>query len=302
MSKRFCIRVATAVGGLLLLACASPVLSTPSLPQEGVPLVIDHTTADLSQIPAEWLAQARLLSLQLAHTSHGSQLVTGVTWWEEVRPELDVDIRSAVTPPGPVGALNIYDGNDYGEDTYITPEMYWSTEEGRAHTEQVAATGIFGYSIWSWCGQQSENSEEQVNDYLATLAQFEANHPSMRFIYMTGHTDGGSETLARNNQMVRAYVVAHGKVLFDFADLEQYDPAGRYYPLADDSCVWCAQWCSDHPADCAGLPEEADWCAHTHPLLCRQKGQAFWWMMARLAGWPGPEGAGMALYLPVVAR
>ena len=288
MSKRFCIRAAAAVGGVLLLACASPVLSTPSAPQEGVPLVIDHTTADLAQIPGEWLVQARLLSLQLAHTSHGSQLVTGVAWWESVRPELDVDIRSVVTPPGPEGALNIYDGNAYDEDNYITPEMYWSTDDGRAHTEQVAATGLFGYSMWSWCGQQSENSEEQVNDYLATLAQFEANHPGMRFIYMTGHTDGGSETLARNNQMVRDYAVAHGRVLFDFADLEQYDPAGRYYPWADDSCVWCAQWCSDHPADCAGLPEEADWCAHTHPLLCRQNGQAFWWMMARLSGWPGP--------------
>ena len=195
MSKRFCIRAAAAVGGVLLLACASPVLSTPSAPQEGVPLVIDHTTADLAQIPGEWLVQARLLSLQLAHTSHGSQLVTGAAWWESVRPELDVDIRSVVTPPGPEGALNIYDGNAYDEDNYITPEMYWSTDDGRAHTEQVAATGLFGYSMWSWCGQQSENSEEQVNDYLATLAQFEANHPGMRFIYMTGHTDGGSETM-----------------------------------------------------------------------------------------------------------
>ena len=210
-------------------------------------------------------------------------------------------------PPGPAGALNnIYDGNDYDGDNYITPEMYWASDDGRNQTNQVAESGLFDYSMWSWCGQQSDNSEDDVNTYLATLAQFEAAHPAMRYIYMTGHTDGGGETLARNNQMVRDYVNANGKVLFDFADIEQYDPDGNYYPNTDDSCPWCPQWCADHPDDCAELPDEAEWCAHTHPLQCWLKGQAFWWMMARLAGWPGPDAPPVdlteALYLPVVNR
>lgn len=268
-------------------------------------LVIDHTTTDLAQVPEFWLTQARNLSFHFAHTSHGSQIVTGLEWWETQRPALAVDVRYAVAPPGPAGELNLYDGNDYAGDNYITPEMYWSTGDGRTHTGQVADSGLFGYSMWSWCGQQSSNSVVDVNTYLDTLDQFEAAHPAMRFIYMTGHTDGGSATLARNNQMVRDFVQANDKVLFDFADIESYDPAGNFYPDTDDSCPWCAQWCSDHPADCAGLPDadtNPDWCAHTHPFLCRQKAQAFWWMMARLAGWPGPDGTTHTTYLPVVNR
>jgi hypothetical protein len=132
--------------GVLLLACASCSVD-PFCPQEGIPVIIDHTTADLAQIPGEWLAQARLLFAAAgAHIArfaagHGGGVV-GIG-----AAELDVDIRSVVAPPGPVEALNIYDGNDYGEDNYITPEMYWSTDDGRAHTEQVAATGLLGYSM-----------------------------------------------------------------------------------------------------------------------------------------------------------
>jgi hypothetical protein len=248
------------------------------------------------------LAQAKTLAIHFAHTSHGSQLVTGAEWWETQRPDLDIDVRYGVQPPGPIDALNLYDGNGYDGDNYITPEMYWASEDGRAHTNQVAESGLFNYSMWSWCGQQSDNPIETVDQYLATLAQFETDHPDMRFIYMTGHTDGGSATLAGNNQRVRSYAVDHGKVLFDFADIEQFDPAGTYYPDADDSCPWCAQWCSDHPADCTDLPDWGDWCAHTHPLQCRLKGVAFWWMMARLAGWPGPDVVTTATYLPVVSR
>ena len=55
-----------------------------------------------------------------------------------------------------------------------------------------------------------------------TQSAFEQQYPSMRFIYMTGHTDGGGATLARNNDIVRQYAREHGQVLFDFADIETY--------------------------------------------------------------------------------
>ena len=53
---------------------------------------------------------------------------------------------------------------------------------------------------------------------------------------MTGHLDGTgpSGNLYARNDQIRDYCVANGKVLFDFADIESWDPGGVYYPDEDD--------------------------------------------------------------------
>jgi hypothetical protein len=110
---------------------------------------------------------------------------------------------------------------------------------------------------------------------------------------MTGHLDGtgknGNLTI-RNNQ-IREYCRTHGKIIFDFADIESYDPDGSFYLDlgADDGCFyntgsgrrnWAEDWCAAHPGQCPSCE-----CAHSQPLNCNLKARAFWWMMARMAGW-----------------
>jgi hypothetical protein len=251
-------------------------------------IYIDHTTADITKIPDAWITQAKNLDkIHFAHTSHGSQLLTGLDYLQSQKP---IKYRYAITYdpttfPSETGALKIYDGNSYEGNNYITPEMYWATADGITHTKMTLNTNNFNSSGWTWCGQMSSNDIATVNLYINKLKNLDNQYADVDMIYFTGHTDPGARaTLNRNNNKVRDYVIAYGGILFDFNDIESFDPTGRYYPATTDACTWCNTWCNTHPTDCQDLPTD---CAHSHGFNCKVKGEAFWWMTARMAGWNG---------------
>ncbi len=271
----------------------------------GKPLIIDHTCTDLTRVPLSALQSAKdTLHIGYGHTSHGSQIIDGMTGLVAFINGGGLGLSYptdffAWNNGGTDGALDLEDGDGYGDGWLDHDAGYYPNwvNETRTYLDDPSHADV-NVIIWSWCGQASGYTEQQMIDqYLAPMSQLEADYPNVTFVYMTGHLDGSglAGTLNVRNQQIRDYCIANGKVLYDFADIESYDPDGlvHYMPLmCNDNCDydsdgngsqdrnWALDWQSTHP-------ENADWytcgSAHSQPLNANRKAYAAWWLWARLA-------------------
>lgn len=223
-------------------------------------LLADHRVVEsFSTISPQSIKKAiENLSIFYGHTSHGSQLVTGMEM-----------LASSVYD---LGLLRLEEADgDLGHNG----DLGWAEE-----TRQRLGKNGNGINlvIWSWCGGVSDNTSGGIDAYLKAMDDLEKDYPKVAFVYMTGHLDAdAASTLKKNNQRIRDWCEKNNKILFDFADIESYDPSGASHPNASDACEWCEKWCETH--DCPTCED----CAHSHCLNCYRKGKAFWWLLSRLA-------------------
>ncbi|MCF2135888.1 MAG: hypothetical protein K9W43_01490 [Candidatus Thorarchaeota archaeon] len=247
-------------------------------------LIINHNNIDINRIPGQYIDAAQAhVKFHYAHTSHGGQITVGLERIESANATFSFALESNSLPTEE-GALCMYDGND--GHTYITPDLYWQGESGQTMTHNTLNNHpALNFSMWSWCTQLNSYSEEQVQEYLDTMSSFESTHPGVTFIYMTGNAQTGSaEGYNRylRNEQIRNYCKSHNKVLFDFADLDSWSNGEQAtYEYTVDDVTYTIP--IEHP-DFHGSED-----AHTTYSSCEQKGKAFWWMVAMLAGWT-PDG------------
>jgi len=262
-------------------------------------IVIDHSCAKLSPIPESAILNAKqVLHIAYGHTSHGSQLITGMTGL--IGQTSLIGYKGDVyqwNEGGVGGALDIDDEFAPG-DLGHNGDVQWAAYT-RSYLDDPENSGV-NVIIWSWCGGCSDNTPSGIQTYLNTMNQLELEYPDVTFVYMTGHLDIWADALLKaNNQQIRDFCINNNKVLYDFADIESYNPDGNYYLYATDNCDyysspggtclgnWAIEWQNSHT-------EGVDWyicsAAHTEALNGNLKAYSAWWLWCRIAGWNGVTG------------
>ena len=271
------------------IGCPGP--SEPGGGAVGGAIVVNHTTTTLSAIPDNAIAQAKSkLNIAYGHTSHGSQLITGMEGLVSWKGSL-----YSFSSTGTGGALQLRDTPFQNADDLGAPDRTTWASSTRSYLNSNPEVNVV---MWSWCGEASTATASDISSYLSLMSKLETDFPSVRFVYMTGHLDGTGTAgnLYLRNEQIRTYCRANGKVLFDFADIESYNPDGVSFvdKMANDNCDydsngdgsndgnWAIEWQDAHPSAWFNCSP-----AHTQALNGNLKAFAAWNLFARLGGWNG---------------
>ena len=258
----------------------------------GASMIIDHRHTDINQIPESWITTAKEdLHVVYGHTSHGSQIITGMNGLDSFMSGTGLYAWN----DGPLGdALDIDDyfvNGDLGNPDRTT----WA-DRTRTYLDDTDNSDV-NIVMWSWCGQAA-TSTDNIDIYLNLMEALIADYPDVSFVFMTGHLDGAglSGDLHLANEYIRNHCIANDRILYDFADIESYDPDDTYYgdKVPNDNCDydsdadgtrdknWATEWQDAHPGEWYSCSS-----AHSQPLNANMKAYAAWWLWARLVGWDG---------------
>jgi hypothetical protein len=254
-----------------------PVISISKLP-----IIADHTSVKkFETIPDEFIQKAAVLRQMFRHASVGTTVNDGLDCIQGTRTtpaectqfdDYKYDRRSWEFQPR---------GNSgwYGKvDDFVAEVKAQADKFDIFAFKYCYLDGLDGLEVP--CGKDvNETTINKAWDYLRTnMESLESLYPDKIFVWWTiPLTQVGMKCTEELNTRIRNYVKENGKILFDIADIECYDPDGNYIVNAKG-------WEKAYKPYCGEQKEDAQAC---HPNWTGKLllGKAFWYLSARIAGW-----------------
>lgn len=299
-------------------------------------IIINHKTDKLGQIPEKWINKAKeKLHILYQHQSHGVQMIDGMKQLANQSTSLigyKGDIYGVDTSGnGANGKLDIHNNPDGFLSLSYTANFDTYVETYLNKPENQNVNVVF----WMWCWH---NNTLDINGYINKMEnlikKYGENGTEIKngkrsvpvtFIFATTpnmQSERDGENPARkgeanqkrvfdDNNIIRNHAKTHKRVLFDFYDLESYNPDDEYFGDGDESLEnvydnfiykrilidthWYyddthkrKNWANEY---LKGKTKGVHWydCSapHSQAIDANVKAYAMWWMFARLAGWDG---------------
>lgn len=218
--------------------------------------------------PDNWIDSVQdHISVYFASTSHGTQIKSGIDSLQEIDAK--------------------YTSPTWDAEWYIPAEFY--REGGAATTRSyLNANPSVNIAMFMWCDEFTTHdyNADSIQQYLDTMADFEADYPGVTFIYATANSQyyaTNAQVLNRHirNCEIRHYCEDNDKWLFDFGDMDAWYWTGSAwsdssFTYGDSTIPMLHNQYND---------VEAEVPAHTTWANALNKGRAMWQLLAMISGW-----------------
>ncbi len=208
------------------------------------PIIIDHRHTDLSQIPEEWIEAAKQnLKIRYFRRSHGSQLDTGgMNAIRSYSPEYAA--KFAYSKTGGNGTLMLSVPSPWlSLDSYVpgtSTQINW-VDSTRKYLDNSANANI-NVLMWAWSsGFYLRDPNEYVAGMETLIAEYGPGGSKIiagtrtvpvTFVFQTAcgsYASDRNPIIYAGNMIIRNHCIENNRILFDFNDLECWDPDGNYY-------------------------------------------------------------------------
>ncbi len=276
------------------------------------------TESALRSIPDSYITTART-SLHVAynHTSHGTHVSYGAYGLPDYKT--GDATRFGISTAAESGKLDFRDQDIGGAYPDLsTADADWSIwlTQVRSYLDDPANAAI-NVMMWSWCDITGHSVANYLSSMQTLINEYgpggskigsgvgDTRTTPVTFIFMTGHAVAGSNTGSGNPRdqaaLITAYCNAHHYFCIDYYSIDTHTMDGTYYEDTGDNGDSASyggnfyedwenghtlgtHWyqSKDYPGGTATVGAH-----NTQYITANRKAYAFWWVLARIAGYPG---------------